>query len=159
MTACVANAQALDIELRGVTNAPRDVGTDGFRAAALPLLRAAGAEVIFEVTQRAVGPTGAGRARLCVQLIKAIEKPVQLLDEGLVRRVRGVAWTVNLGAPYAHALVFSAKGVLLQLLADVNIFTDVVSLRSPEVRAERACTRLLRQASAKRCVMVGRPGA
>ena len=139
--------QALDIELRGITNAPQDVSTDAFRAAALPLLREAAAQVSFEVKQRAVGPTGAGMAQLTVQILKAIEKPMHLVDEGLVRRVRGVAWTVNLGAQYAQALAYSAKGVLLQLLADVNIFTDVVSLRKPEVRCQQLVALCRREGS------------
>jgi RNA 3'-terminal phosphate cyclase-like protein len=82
-----------------------------------------------------VGPSGRGAVHLSVSNMKCIEQPLKWTDEGLVRRVRGVAWTVNMGAQYATALFTSAKGVLLKLLADVQIFTDVVSARQQPVRS------------------------
>jgi hypothetical protein len=47
-----------------------------------------------------------------------------------------VAWTVNMGLQYvlATAICSSAKGVLLMLLADVYVFTAIVSVRKEVVR-------------------------
>jgi RNA 3'-terminal phosphate cyclase-like protein len=140
----VPRVQALDIELRGLTSSPHDVGTDAFRAATLPLLCACGLQVTYDVKQRAVGPDGAGAVRLAVANARSLEQPISLTDEGLVRRIRGVAWTVNMGAQYATSLFSSAKGVLLQLLADVTIFTDVVSARHHGVRRGLVCAALRR---------------
>lgn len=132
---CAAAVQALHIELRGLTDGPHDLGVDTLRAVTVPLARACGAEVALTLKQRAVGPHGHGVVHLKVGALKRIERPIKLTDEGLVRRVRGVAWTVNMGAQHATAMFQSAKGVLLKLLADVQIFTDVVSARAPPVRA------------------------
>lgn len=131
--------QPLDIELKGLTSGAHDVGTDTFRAASLPLFRAVGADVTFTVTQRAVAPRGVGAARLAVNPLKSFDRPVKWTDEGLVRRVRGVAWTVNMSAQNATAAFSAAKGVLLKLLADVQIFTDVVSARLGPVRSHSLC--------------------
>lgn len=108
---------------------------DTLRAVTLPLARSCGAEVALTVKQRAVGPLGHGVVHLKIGNLKRIERPIKLTDEGLVRRVRGVAWTVNMGAQHATSMFQAAKGVLLKLLADVQIFTDVVSARAPPVRA------------------------
>ena len=100
----------------------------------MPLFKACGVQLTCSVKQRAVAPDGAGCMQLSVATLRSIERPVKLCDEGLVRRIRGVAWTVNMGAQYANSLFSSAKGVLLKLLADVTIFTDVVSARQKGVR-------------------------
>jgi RNA 3'-terminal phosphate cyclase-like protein len=131
--------QPLAIELKGITEQPGDIGTDVLRAVTLPLLRESGVTASMAVKQRSVGPQGQGAVHLNIGVLKSIERPIKLTDEGLVRRVRGVAWTVNMGPQYATALFSSAKGVLLKLLADVQIFTDVVSVRKQVVRIlERA---------------------
>jgi RNA 3'-terminal phosphate cyclase-like protein len=131
--------QPLAIELKGITERPGDIGTDVLRAVTLPLLRESGVTASMAVKQRSVGPHGQGAVHLNIGVLKSIERPIKLTDEGLVRRVRGVAWTVNMGPQYATALFSSAKGVLLKLLADVQIFTDVVSVRKQVVRIlERA---------------------
>jgi RNA 3'-terminal phosphate cyclase-like protein len=136
--------QPLEVTLRGVTNAALDVSVDAFRTTALPLFRAAGATLSLAMPQRAVGPA-AGRGGVVTASLtplRAIEAPLLAVAEGLVRRVRGVAWTVNLGPSYATAAFSAAKGVLLRLLADVQIFTDVVALRAEPVRAVTAGARL-----------------
>ena len=81
-----------------------------------------------------MGPSGQGLVKLSVSNLRHFEQPVKLTNEGLVRRVRGVAWTVNMGSQYATSMFSSAKGVLLKLLADVTIFTDVTSNRQQGVR-------------------------
>lgn len=124
---CAFGKKPLDISLRGFTNAPNDVSTDIFRAATLSVFKDCGIGAAVSVKQRAVGPDGAGLVRLSVPIVTRIEAPVKVTDEGMVRRVRGVAWTCRMPPAYAVQALSSAKGVLLQLLADVHIFTDVVS--------------------------------
>jgi RNA 3'-terminal phosphate cyclase-like protein len=127
--------QPLTIDLKGLTEGPLDIGTDVLRSVTLPLLRESGVAASMTVKQRAVGPHGQGSVHLHIGNLKSIERPIKVMDEGLVRRVRGVAWTVNMGAQYTTALFSSAKGVLLKLLADVQIFTDVVFVKQQPVRS------------------------
>eukprot|EP00892_Ulva_mutabilis_P007122 jgi/Ulvmu1/4782/UM020_0067.1 len=126
---CLFSKQSLDITLEGYTNAPLDESIDSFRAATLPLLKACGVTATVSTRQRAVPPEGRAAVHVTVEALRSIEQPVRLTEEGLVRRVRGVAWTVNMGPQNAKAAFSAAKGVLLKLLADVQIFTDVVSIK------------------------------
>jgi RNA 3'-terminal phosphate cyclase-like protein len=127
-------AQSLGITLMGLTNTPLDESVDVFRAAAVPLFKDCGVSVSISAKHRSVGPEGKAAVLLSVEALRAIEQPIRLTEEGLVRRVRGVAWTVNMAPQHATAAFSSAKGVLLKLLADVQIFTDVVSARAAPVR-------------------------
>merc|ERR1712226_1365622 len=51
-------------------------------------------------------------------------KPVQMLDQGKIKRVRGVAWAVRVSPATANRVVETAKGALLKFLPDVYIYTD-----------------------------------
>lgn len=130
-------AQGLEITLRGITNGGNDISTDAFRAVAIDLFKTCGAAVDMKVKQRAVGPDGRGVVTLNVPHITHIERPISLTDEGIVKRIRGVAWTCRMPPAFSHQLLSSAKGVLLKLLADVTIFSDVVN--TPEVRVPLHC--------------------
>lgn len=134
-TDCGTPVQSLGITLKGYTNAPLDESIDSFRAATLPLFKACGISATVSTRQRAVPPEGRAAVHVTVEALRTIEHPIRLTEEGLVRRVRGVAWTVNMGPQNAKAAFSSAKGVLLKLLADVQIFTDVVSIRPKLVRS------------------------
>jgi RNA 3'-terminal phosphate cyclase len=126
--------QGLEISLKGLTNTPQDPSVDVIRAVTLPLAKVCGVEASLKSKQRAVQPEGAALVHLIVGSLKALDQPVRLLEEGLVRRVRGVAWTVNMSPQHATAAFSSAKGVLLKLLSDVQIFTDVVTVKAKPVR-------------------------
>lgn len=99
----------------------------------MPLLKTCEFMVSMTAKQRAVGPEGKAAVQLRLEALRAIEKPLKLTEEGLVRRVRGVAWTVNMSPQHASLAFSSAKGVLLKLLADVQIFTDVFKSRIHKV--------------------------
>ena len=101
--------------------------------------------------QRAVGLEGKAAVQLRLEPLRAIEKPVKLTEEGLVRRVRGVAWTVNMSPQHATLAFSSAKGVLLKLLSDVQIFTDVVTSKPHKVRIRLPAVTMLWGAACMRC--------
>jgi RNA 3'-terminal phosphate cyclase-like protein len=115
----------LEATLRGVTNDGVDPGVDAWRAATLPLLRAATGADGFElkVVRRGCRPGGGGEVELRVPVLRALP-PVSLTDEGMVKRVRGVAHASRVAPAAANRLVDGARGVLNALLADVYIFTD-----------------------------------
>lgn len=53
--------------------------------------------------------------------------PINVVDFGLVRRVRGVAYTTKMAPSVAARCVDAARGVLNKLLPDVFIYTDPYS--------------------------------
>merc|ERR1712232_660595 len=115
----------LSIRLRGVTNGGPDITCDTFRTATLPLLAKFGISdaLIFKITKRGALPGGGGEVTLSCPTLKKID-PVEFLDEGKVKRVRGVAYTTRVSPQFAARMVDAARGVLNDYLPDVWIYTD-----------------------------------
>ena len=119
----------LAITLRGITNDPLDPGVDTWRTVTLPLLRhLSGCDDGFElrVVRRGAPPGGGGEISLRVPIAKQIP-PVSLLEEGMVKRIRGVAYSMRVSPQNTNRMVDGARGVINALLADVFIFTDHMS--------------------------------
>lgn len=115
--------------LRGVTNDHADAGVDTWRTVTLPLLRQlTGSEDGFElkVNRRGAPPGGGGEIFLRLPIVKELP-PISLIDEGMVRRIRGVAYSMRVSPQASNRMVDGARGVLNALLADVFIFTDHMS--------------------------------
>lgn len=51
-------------------------------------------------------------------------RPVHLLDSGMIKRIRGIAYALRVSPAIANRMVDSAKGVLLNFIPDVYINTD-----------------------------------
>jgi len=117
--------QPVSIRLRGVTNGGPDPSCDTFRTATLPLLAkfGLGEELVFKIVKRGALPLGGGEAVLNCPILKVIQ-PVELLDEGKVKRVRGVAFTARVSPQFAARMVDAARRVLNDFLPDVWIYTD-----------------------------------
>jgi RNA 3'-terminal phosphate cyclase-like protein len=127
--------------LRGVTNGGPDPSADAWRVVGLPLLRrvaglgpradaatalaagAAAGDFALRVVRRGLLPHGGGEIVLEAPRLACIP-PVDLVDEGAVRRVRGVAHAARVPPAAAAAAVDGVRGVLNALLADVYVFTD-----------------------------------
>lgn len=56
--------------------------------------------------------------------------PIECLDQGLVQKVRGVAYCTRVSPALANRCVSAARGTLNQLVADVHITTDATSRRN-----------------------------
>lgn len=119
----------LAITLRGVTNDSLDPSVDVFRTVTLPLLRrvagdGAGDGFELRVVKRGARPLGGGEVALRVPALKASLPALRMADEGMVKRVRGVAYSMRVPPQNANRMVDGARGVLNALLADVYVFTD-----------------------------------
>lgn len=117
--------QPLSIRLKGVTNGGPDPTCDTFRTATLPLLAKFGIsdQLSFKIVKRGAQPLGGGEVCFNCPTLKSIQ-PVELLDEGKVKRVRGVAYTTRVSPQFAARMVDSARGVLNNFLPDVWIYAD-----------------------------------
>lgn len=125
----------LSMKLTGITNDAIDVGIDTWRTVTLPLLRQLigeeGVQGGFElkVVKRGSAPNGGGEIMLKVPIVRNKLPPISLLEEGLVKRVRGLAFATRMSPQTTNRLVDGARGVLNALLPDVYIFTDHMSGR------------------------------
>lgn len=117
--------QPMSVRLKGVTNGGPDPSCDTFRTATLPLLSRFGIseQLTFKVLRRGAQPGGGGEVQFSCPILKAIQ-PVDILDEGKVKRVRGVAYTARVSPQFAARMVDAARGVLNDFLPDVWIYTD-----------------------------------
>eukprot|EP00443_Scrippsiella_acuminata_P029810 CAMPEP_0115254444 /NCGR_PEP_ID=MMETSP0270-20121206/45197_1 /TAXON_ID=71861 /ORGANISM="Scrippsiella trochoidea, Strain CCMP3099" /LENGTH=398 /DNA_ID=CAMNT_0002669993 /DNA_START=38 /DNA_END=1234 /DNA_ORIENTATION=+ len=117
--------QPLSIRLRGLTNGGPDPSCDTFRTATLPLLAKFGIseQLVFKVLRRGAPPEGGGEVIFNCPTVKGIQ-PVEVLDEGKIKRVRGVAYTTRVSPQFAARMVDAARGVLNDFLPDVWIYSD-----------------------------------
>ena len=99
--------------LRGVTNGGPDPSVDIFRSVTLPLLKSAlDLEDRMELRIEARGAAPKGGGSVFVQLPALKQLPaVSLLDEGMIKRVRGVAHSMRVSPQTSNRLVDGGRGV------------------------------------------------
>jgi len=116
----------LHLVLTGVTNNQTDPSPDFIKYSCLPVLRRfllddTGLEL--NINKRGAAPGGGGQVVFKCPVKKSV-RPVQAMDQGKIKRIRGVAWGVRVSPSVANRVVESAKGKLLQFIPDVYIYTD-----------------------------------
>ncbi|KAJ8915742.1 hypothetical protein NQ315_004554 [Exocentrus adspersus] len=118
--------QPLVATLRGVTSNPIDPSVDLMKTSMLQTLKKfilddEGLEL--KILKRGVLPLGGGEVVFKCPIRKQT-RPVQLLDAGMVKRIRGTAYALRVSPALANRMVDSAKGILLKFIPDVYINTD-----------------------------------
>lgn len=156
----------LSVRLRGVTNGGPDPTCDTFRTATLPLMAKFGIsdELVFKIVKRGALPGGGGEVMFNCPILKNLQ-PTEILDEGKVKRVRGVAYTTKVSPQFAARMVDAARGVLNDYLPDVWMYTDpskgaacgaspgyglslVAETLTKSLKAADACAKLAEEGSA-----------
>jgi RNA 3'-terminal phosphate cyclase-like protein len=140
---CGDKAAALTLSGVGGDAGP-DWSLDALRGAALPFLARFGAAPALDIVSRGAPPRGGAVVRLTCAAVRELQ-PISVTDEGLVRRVRGVAFACRVSPQLANRLASAAKPLLLTLLPDVHVFTD-----APRGCVCRAAPRSARVAAAPR---------
>lgn len=79
--------------------------------------------VNFKVKQRGAPPQGGGLVEVIIPIVRQLQ-PLNYVDMGLVKRIRGVAFCTKVSPTIATRVVEAARGVLNQFIPDVYIFTD-----------------------------------
>lgn len=114
ITLSLFGRRPLNATLRGVTSDGTDPGVDVWRTVTLPLLRKiTGIEDGFElkVVARGAPPKGGGEVILKIPVLKSLP-PISLVDEGMVKRIRGVAFSMRVSPQSSNRMVDGARGVL-----------------------------------------------
>jgi len=116
----------LNVTLLGVTNNQIDPSVDLVKSSFLPVVRKfllndEGLEI--KVSKRGAAPQGGGQV-LFKCPVKRQLKPVQVLEQGKIKRIRGTAWAVRVSPSVPNRVVETCKGVLLKFIPDVYIHTD-----------------------------------
>lgn len=114
--------------LDGITNDKIDPHVDALKASALPILKkfigdVEGTKLDIKVLARGFKPGGGGKILFTCPIVRQLH-PVQSLDYGKVKRVRGIAVAARVSPQQANRLIDTSKGMLLQFLPDVYIYSD-----------------------------------
>ena len=123
---CLFAKKPLDLTLTGITNDEAETSVDTFRTVTLPMLkRNFGVEegLTMTIAKRGVSPGAGGEINLKLPIARSLVA-IDWCDEGLVKRVRGVAFTLRVSPQTGNRLVDASRGVLNKFLPDVYIFTD-----------------------------------
>lgn len=118
--------KTLQITLRGVTNNQSDPSVDSFISSAVPVFKrflVVDDGLELKITKRGMAPEGGGEVLFKCPVRKQL-KPIQLMDQGKVKRIRGVVYAVRVSPSISNRMVEAAKGVFLQFIPDVYIHTD-----------------------------------
>ncbi|SAM08615.1 hypothetical protein [Absidia glauca] len=114
------------LTLEGITTDHIDPSVDIIRTVLIPQLARFGIEenVQLKITKRGAPPLGGGEVVFTCNSIRQL-KPIQLTDEGRIRKIRGIAYCTRVSPQTANRLVESARSLLNQYIPDVYIYTDV----------------------------------
>lgn len=117
----------LSIRLKGITNDSKDPSVDTFRLTTLNILKRFGVPsegLELKIESRGVPPLGGGEVVLSVPIVHSSLTAVNWIDEGMVKRIRGVSFSTRVSSQFENAIIHSARGIFNRLLPDVHIFTD-----------------------------------
>lgn len=118
----------LDVTLTGITNDDLDPGVDVLKTVHVGILRkfmkcVEPSDVEVTVLARGLKPNGGGSVNF-KSVIRRVLKPIQWLDAGKIKRVRGVSFACRVSPQVANRMVDTSKGLLLKFLPDVYIHTE-----------------------------------
>ncbi|ENN73435.1 probable RNA 3'-terminal phosphate cyclase-like protein [Dendroctonus ponderosae] len=118
--------QPLNITLRGITNNNIDPSVDLLSTSLMQTMKRFVLDdegLSIKISKRGIQPLGGGEVIFKCP-IRTKLRPLQLLDWGMVKRVRGTSYALRVSPAMANRMVEKAKGVLLNFLPDVFISTD-----------------------------------
>ncbi|ELP85673.1 RNA 3' terminal phosphate cyclase, putative [Entamoeba invadens IP1] len=115
-----------EVHLTGVTNANDDLSVDIIRSTTIPLLTKFGIpedSMNVKIIKRGPLPVGEGEVVVTTVPVKEFH-PIDLTELGLIRSVRGVAYSTKISPQMVNRMGEAAKLVLSDYLQDVYITTD-----------------------------------
>ncbi|KAJ0026286.1 hypothetical protein Pint_07603 [Pistacia integerrima] len=77
----------------------------------------------LKIESRGSPPHGGGEVILTIPVIDKLTA-VNWLDEGMVKRIRGVTYSTRVSSQFENSMIHAARGIFNRLLPDVHIFTD-----------------------------------
>ncbi|RKP22966.1 18S rRNA biogenesis protein RCL1 [Syncephalis pseudoplumigaleata] len=111
--------------LTGITSDNVDLSVDILRTVTLVNLKRWGLDTGIElkINKRGAPPLGGGEVTFHCPNVRQL-KPVQLIDEGKIKRVRGIAYSTRVSPQTANRMVDVARSILGEFVPDVYVYTD-----------------------------------
>ncbi|KAJ3669317.1 hypothetical protein LUZ60_011267 [Juncus effusus] len=117
----------LSIRLRGITNDAKDPSVDTFRMTTLHMFKRFGVPLEgldLKIESRGAPPLGGGEIILKVPIILNSLSAANWIEEGMVKRIRGVAFSTRVSPQFTNRMIYAARGIFNRFIPDVHIFTD-----------------------------------
>ncbi|KAI8925597.1 RNA 3'-terminal phosphate cyclase/enolpyruvate transferase [Entophlyctis helioformis] len=116
----------VELTLTGITNDNVDISADLIRTLLLPQLSRFGIEdgLELKIAKRGAPPLGGGQVVFRCPIVRQL-KPLQFIDAGHIKRIRGIAYATRMSPQMANRVVEAARGLLTRYIPDVYIYTDV----------------------------------
>lgn len=116
----------IDANLKGVTNSDENPSVDHIKSSAFNVMKRFIIEegaFDLKVLKRGMKPLGGGEIHFTMNPVKKL-KTLQLMNPGMVKRIRGVVYACKVSPSFSNRTVESAKGIMLNFLPDIYIHTD-----------------------------------
>lgn len=99
----------------------------------MPNLKHFGIEegMAFKIVRRGASPEGGGVVVFTCPIVKTLT-PIQLLDDGKIKRVRGIAYSIKASPAFANRTIEAAREILTPLSPDTYIYADISSEKAPK---------------------------
>jgi len=116
----------LSVSLTGITNDDQDLSVDIIRVVTLPLYKQFGfeADAVLKVKRRGLSPLGGGEVWFKVDGVAKALRPCTMVEQGKIKRIRGVAYTARCGPMLGNRVISGARGVLNDFIPDVYVHSD-----------------------------------
>ncbi|XP_078148761.1 putative RNA 3'-terminal phosphate cyclase-like protein [Carex rostrata] len=119
----------LTIRLKGITNDSKDPSVDTFRTTTLHLLKRFGVPIgdglDLKIERRGAPPLGGGDVLLQIPIVPSNLLAAHWIDEGMVKRIRGIAFSTKVSPQTVNSMIYAARGIFNSFIPDVHIFSDV----------------------------------
>ncbi|EPY43051.1 RNA 3'-terminal phosphate cyclase-like protein [Angomonas deanei] len=101
-----------------------DLSIDTLRTVSVRWLGLFGVQAKVRLIRRGAAPAGGGAVELQVKAVRKLTSAI-VKERGRVKRIRGIAYGCKVAADLPQRAAVAAKGVLLGVLPDVYIITDL----------------------------------
>ncbi|KAI0557948.1 RNA 3'-terminal phosphate cyclase [Gracilaria domingensis] len=131
---CPFAKRSIDITLRGATHSATDVCIDTIASVSVPLLRrlAVGIPLLpqLDIKKRSLshgeasGNSNGGVVQFRCDVLNSKIKPIEIIDPGFVKRIRGIAFANKTSPAHITRMVDVARRIFNRFTPDVYIHTD-----------------------------------
>lgn len=117
--------ESLNCTLYGVTNDNNDISCDTFKSVTCGLLQklVIGDTISLDIEKRGIYPIGGGMVKFKCPIVVFLN-PFDWIEEGKIKRIRGMAYTSRVNATMSTRMVDACRGSLNNFLPDVWLNVD-----------------------------------